>query len=582
MDVIFLAFANNSQAQLHTLTHEDNEIYNTLSPRFVQQHYLIHRGSYATRNSIVHNLNQYKQSIRIFLYSGHAERDGLLTDDGDAHAAGIAELLSQCPKLQLVILNGCSTKGQVQKLLDLKVPCVIATSAPIDDQKAADFSIQFFKSMVNQESIKGAFDAAKGAIMTSHPEVGIQTQSGTIDLGSLDDDAGLWGLYNLDPDALNWSLPMNSGVTMPSNFKENELLLEALVNALAPFKEKAQSILEDEAEGTSVSLKPKLDLVISSFPEVLSNQLKKLLIPSTGNLGDGNFFDKAGKSRLQQIAVTHEALMQLITFTMLAQLWEVANEIESYQIPPETIEMIRRFLKLTAEERATYDLSLFIAEIRKVLDQNETPYFMAEMKEAARKLNESQKHSDAIQFLSHLSAKAFSPQLSDEEAKQLCVIAEEKLSTIFREIGFLSKYTLASVKTIDVLNYRHYKNPKYRHNIVKLVQFGASPPLKESEKLEKLLDSNSVLLYKETEDGRVFLNLSPFVIDNNSFNPKAEDAQLFFFYRCQPENNIFQFAHAYKPKDPLLSLNEEKYFVLIKPQFEAFSRTIFKQPLEAI
>jgi hypothetical protein len=581
MDVVFLAFANNSKSPLITLSQEDKAIYNILSPRFIKQHYLIHRGSYATKESIVHNLDQYKNHIRVFLYSGHAGRDGLLTDDGDAHASGIAELLSHCPKLQLVFLNGCSTRGQVEALLEKGIPAVIATSAPVDDQKAAKFSTQFFQSLNNQDSLQAAFDAAKGVILTDDPNVRFSSKGGTIRLSELKKDDGLWGIYYNDEEAMNWTLPMRTNVSMPADFKENELLLSALVKALSKFKQKAKDILEDEAEGTSVSLKPKLDLIISSFPEVLSNQLKKLLIPSTNSSSDGDFFDKVGKSRLQQLVITHQSLMQLLAFTMLAQLWQRASD-DSFKIPPETIETIRKFLKLKREERATYDLSDFIAEIRNVLDQNETPYFISEMKEAAKKLNESDKQRDAIQFLQHLNGKAFSPQLDEDEARQLCVIAEEKLATVLEEIGFLSNYTLASVKSIDVLNYRHYANPKYRHNIVKLVQFGASPPLKESEKLRELLDCNSVLIYKETESGRDFLNLSPFVIDNNSFNPKAEDAQLFFFYRCQPENDIFEFAHAYKPKDPLLPLNEEKYFALIKPQFESFSQTIFKQPLATI
>jgi hypothetical protein len=491
-------------------------------------------------------------------------------------------LLSSCPKLKLVFLNGCSTKGQVEALLSRGVPIVIATSAPVNDQKAGQFSTAFFKSLNNQSTIKEAFDAAKGALLTDNPNVEIHATGGIRRLSEMQKDDGLWGIYYTNEETLQWKLPMQSSVMLPSDYKENARLLEALVKSLANSgKQKAIDILEDEAEGTIVSLKPKLDLIISSFPEVLSNHLKKLLIPSSGSFNDGTFFDKIGKSRLQQIVITHQSLMQLLAFTMLAQLWKRSND-ESFHIPPETAQMVRHFLKLKREERATYDFSKFISEIRHVLDQNETPYFMSEMKEVAKTMNQSKEHRDALQFLEHLNGKAFSLQLDDEEARQLCVIAEEKLAIIMQEIGFLSNYTMASVKTINVLNYRHYKNPKYRHNIVKLVQFGASPPLKESEKLKELLDCNSVLIYKETATGREFLNLSPFVIDNNSFNPKAEDAQLFFFYGCQPENDIFEFAHAYKPKDPLLPLNEEKYFALIKPQFEAFSQSLFKQSLATI
>ena len=63
-----------------------------------------------------------------------------------------------------VILNGCSTKGQVAALLEQGIPVVVATSAPVNDFRATQFSITFFEELaLNAASIKEAFDAAISA-----------------------------------------------------------------------------------------------------------------------------------------------------------------------------------------------------------------------------------------------------------------------------------------------------------------------------------------------------------------------------------------------------------------------------------
>ena len=128
MDVIFLAFANDDNQPLSSLKDEYDGIYKTLSPNHLKQHYLLHRDTEASIESISHYLVQFRNHIRLFLYSGHAGEHRLVLDKGDARAEGIAQLLSQCPKLKLVFLNGCSTKGQVNALLEKGIPAVMLTA----------------------------------------------------------------------------------------------------------------------------------------------------------------------------------------------------------------------------------------------------------------------------------------------------------------------------------------------------------------------------------------------------------------------------------------------------------------------
>jgi CHAT domain len=166
MDVLFFAFANDRDNPLPNLEKEDELIYSLLAPRQAQMHFMVHRDSFADLDQITEFLTLYRKRIVLFHYSGHADGNGLLMGGEDAKARGIAELLAQCERLKLVVLNGCSTQGQVRLLQEKNIPVVIATSAPVADNKAAEFSIQFYRSLANQENINEAYDAAKGKVLT--------------------------------------------------------------------------------------------------------------------------------------------------------------------------------------------------------------------------------------------------------------------------------------------------------------------------------------------------------------------------------------------------------------------------------
>ena len=77
----------------------------------LRQHFLSWSVSHATLGDIGYYLTLFRDRLGLFLYSGHAGRDVLLTEDGASRSGGIAHLLGQCKNLKVVILNGCSTAG---------------------------------------------------------------------------------------------------------------------------------------------------------------------------------------------------------------------------------------------------------------------------------------------------------------------------------------------------------------------------------------------------------------------------------------------------------------------------------------
>ena len=154
MDVLFFAFANHQLNPLPSLKREADELFRLLSPGEMRQRYILYMDEFATREKIAYYLTQYKDQITLFHYSGHADRDALETEEESSQAAGIAQLLGQCPRLKLVVLNGCSTQGQLQLLEAQGIPAILATSAPVQDKKATDFSIRLYQAFLPGETTR--------------------------------------------------------------------------------------------------------------------------------------------------------------------------------------------------------------------------------------------------------------------------------------------------------------------------------------------------------------------------------------------------------------------------------------------
>lgn len=210
MQVIFLAYSNSQNDPLPTLEEEDRKAYGILSRRAEQLHFNIHRDSFATVDTIIEFLELYRKEIIVFSFSGHAGRDKLLLAGNEAQAKGIAGLLGQCPKLKLILLNGCATAGQVSRLLELpNRPVVIATNAPVGDYRATKFGASFFRELGERYgSVEEAFEVGLNAAKTVTEQpideergVGLENEERQIRYAP-------WGIYANDKASLLWKLPV--------------------------------------------------------------------------------------------------------------------------------------------------------------------------------------------------------------------------------------------------------------------------------------------------------------------------------------------------------------------------------------
>lgn len=215
--VIILAFANDRDDYLPMINRERKTIFKALQKHDDQNLIKVIREENISVDDIFDHFIHYHNNIAIFHYGGHAggthlQLETMAGDAQHADAHGLAQLMGQQESLKLVFLNGCATLDQVKLLHAAGVPAVIATSVPIQDKKAVDFSVHFYKKLSRQESIEEAFKTACAYVHTKYGhagEIGIHRGISWQGKDRTGGDEFPWGLY-IHPekqDALEWTLP---------------------------------------------------------------------------------------------------------------------------------------------------------------------------------------------------------------------------------------------------------------------------------------------------------------------------------------------------------------------------------------
>jgi len=126
----------------------------------------------ATLEEIDQVFTRHGRRVAIFHYAGHAGPQGLLLESAAgearlAHAEGMARFLGRQGGLQLVVLNGCSTRPQVAELLESGVPAVVATARPIADEAAREFAVSFYSQLAAGRNLRDAYELARERVKTS-------------------------------------------------------------------------------------------------------------------------------------------------------------------------------------------------------------------------------------------------------------------------------------------------------------------------------------------------------------------------------------------------------------------------------
>lgn len=598
MKTIIISFANSSEQPLKSITEEDEAIHTILNENN-RGNFNIHRESYATVTNINSAFSVHGGSIGIFHYAGHASQTSLLFNDQEANGMGIAYQLQASigsGALKLVVLNGCSTGAQVTKLLELGVPAVIATSASINDTTAKIFGIELFRNLCQKRmTTRRAFTAALASAQTATKDaLGLdEPQNRALNIPGDKPREPFWGLFFKKADAVDVSpIPVETAQTAIAyepNLQLTQTIFTALVQdgnipAQQLDERKKQEIIED-----NVFQKTIMDV----FPHPIAIQLKTLFAAEYG----ADALKKPGVKRLEQIGRVFHITTEFMGIIMISQLWELKISKLVTALPDEISDLMEKYFNLTIHERAVYNYSTLIKAIRKYIDsQEKVNYFVTELEKLREEDPTNKPFGDACEYLSYIrSATYFSisnpndpPMIQEAEVPQLCLTAEEMLSVFFEKLGFLHRYTLTSIQNIRINKFRHDTSTEFDHQVVKLMNSNASHEV-NYYLLAKHLDNSGVILTKQTltvfnierrqyrGEELAFLNLSPLVVDINSFESRSDRSNLVFY--GQYSGDVFVFRNVSKPDDELnrVEININRKFGRTEQQEQGRYEAICKQ-----
>lgn len=567
--VIFLSFANDQDEHLPLLDEERKAINSYLVPLANEQYFQLFSEPSSSIRDLSNYIAEFKDRVVIFHYGGHAGSSKILLQDQEASSDGLAHLLSLQKNLKLVFLNGCSTKKQVDLLFQLGIPAVIATNVPISDPGARKFADVFYKSMATQHSMEESFKlAAANYLMEKGEAVGIyrdlagETPSQTEDIP--------WGLYVRKgaEEVLSWKLPRQSaasfivrgaGMKYQPGETMNKTIVETVANAIAPFSYPIGAMIEEaKRRGREPKMRDLRAAVIDSFPTPIGTHLRKLLLS-----------EEVNTDRLQKIVNVYSVAVELLGYVMLAQLWDEKFRKPDLNIPEEQLASLKHFFTLGEEELENFNYMHLIRTIGDIFNVNDIEPFVEEFVDLRLQFHQDSEFEKAYRFLEEMK-KELRGTIAANEIESFCVQAEEQLCAIFSQLGFCAKYTLATIKTIELLKPRHAK-PTYRHNLIVLDRVTASFGVLDDVLVSQdFSDNNSVVLLRDEEVVSPFINLSPFVIDENALSGQ-QNSKIFLFRRR--ENGNFHYWLADNLKDPLV-IDDENY-PEVRQQMEAFVRELF-------
>lgn len=515
--ILYFTFADQADDHLPQLKREIDEVKEILRPLEIREFIKLEREESTTTADIIKTLSAYPDRISIFHYGGHANGRGLELEGKSANAEGLAQLLGEQQNLMLVFLNGCSTAEQVQQLFNAGVKAVIATSVPIGDEKAVLFSSTFYRALANKRSIKLAFDFARAALEADYrntPEIRIQRGVGLEEDPPTSDQLIPWTLYirpEYERAVLDWRLPYYREVGLPNHmiqfigqqFKVNRYIVMVL-DEMCRYNKDIYSQMVEIRDGEEVKKDSStyLDLVIQNFPWLIGSQIQLL-----------RQFTRPNRERMEQLLSTYLLTSITLYYTLLSDLWDTKRRLKFN---------LNDLPDLAQQKRDTLLKTDFLEQFTRlaaVMEAREAEYFIPEMSTFYHQLQDTAGHlHKAWKYLEKTKNELAS--LEEQALEKQCLTTEQALAVLLQRVAFLADYRMLTVRNITI------DNPRYGEEVYELncgsLNAIVSTSLSLYEDADKRRKENysnckSIVLTPDEKGLSHVMNLSPFVIDKNTF-----------------------------------------------------------------
>lgn len=530
MHQIFLACGHTHDAPLPELVDEIRALEQVLAPLHEREILELIRNRAANVNDIFQTFNR-NDNIQIFHYAGHADDQTLYLEEA-GNITGIAELLGLTRKqgsgntLQLVFLNGCSSKGQVQNLHRAGIAAVIATSRPVGDSVARVFATQFYQTWsMEGKSLQEAFEVAQARVHSlkdaAHRDFVMQ--------GGWGDDQDFtevipWGLYfhpnlEIEQQVKDWILvkPVELPPMLLSTVKPHATQsLRALVHHFRKTDPEAQQVIQTER-------KDPLMVLIERLPWIIGTHLRRLFAVEADRT-----MTKPGLERLKELIAAYTDLTRFISLLSLSLLWDAIENGGQIQalpfsiIPTEsdsgtvdfmyhTRTYIQRLSKLEPDDASGLE-SHILTFLHQVEDEQALRPGYLRMEAFKQAIDGGNEQFDEL-----IRSRS---QEQKGGYKGLVLEAEAIYAGFLKASLFLTEYKLHTVRSIVVDKIRNLKVDRpYSHYTISLHAAFSQVQSSLTER-ETASDNYCLLLTNRQEQGDVLanaVNLSPFYLDRSSF-----------------------------------------------------------------
>ncbi len=573
---IFLFAFADPRRDLSSLSKEEERLRNLLAPLEDQGKVECRFMGYSTFSQIFKEFNRYHNRIALFHYGGHSGDDFLELDDKEARAGSLATLIGQQKNLELVFLNGCANKGQLETLQEAGVKNVLATSAPIGDEKALHFATQFYDALRGGKTLEESFASAKGFLENDHPQLDIQKRAGR--KAAPKEEAGEfpWGLYTPEEKKADWVVP--HPIPEPKNPDYhaevellsqdiNKVLVEKAFEGMSEYELLFKDYWSRYQRRPSGSVLNQLqNMMLDYLPSILSTQIRDLFTMEGKT---------QGRRRLKELNEAYLTLARLIAAISISDLWQEVyvnkkNENPFY-IREEYKEDIRTFLSMDPTAAQTYDFFWLTGTIKRIFDENQQPSYMEELEKLKESLLKADEYYTAYRFLEQeLRTRLLAQNIRTEEVEDLCLEAEEKLGLLLSACGFMCKYQLVTIKDVELESPHRAPEASFIHQ--KSILRGHDYVIMDDEPLQRheYINNQSVLIVKDIYESSSYLNLSPFLIDENAYRLKSELPKLYFYKAWDGEDILFEQAETFENQFRVRRQYDKRQYRKLESLFQQF------------
>ncbi len=312
---------------------------------------------------------------------------------------------------------------------------------------------------------------------------------------------------------MNWKLPYYQAVGLPqdmiqyigSSFTANRYVMLVL-DEMAHYNPDIYAQMMEQKGGESVKRDSREypELIVRNLPWPLGSQIRLLRQQ-----------DSPGVERLEHLVSAYVRTSQLLYYILLSNLWE-QSRLKKITLP----QPFDAGLTLDARAFSSFDFLTKTVELYRLFhDQGVAPY-VAEYERVADAWDDpAGPLQKAHAYLEQLRAELLaSPPASDLEKR--CLEAEQALSVVLKSAAFLANYRMLTVRNIAVEAIRFeavaYELDLGPLNAVDSSALGLYQDIAHRRKTH-LSNSQSILLARDENKLDDCLNLSPFIIDKNTF-----------------------------------------------------------------